>query len=241
MAVKGRHPREGGDGGGYWKWTKVFPGRECDGWIAGDIHVFPAHMGRPSVVCERTLTHGRLPCSFCSQKLPVRDLGYLPVYRHDGLPCVLHIHEYAFDTVGLIRFRDPIVWTRGDDDDGEAVVVKPRLRGGRWESSIAARMLPQDITVAMVRYWKRRHLLPDLVRWINGVTDKSDESPPAELSRIAKEQQAQREQRGKTTSRDAIEQVTGERLPPLIGDPAREMLRRNREAAAAVERNGKPH
>lgn len=238
MGVKGRHPREGSDGGGYWKWVKVYPDRDCDGWIAGDIHVFPAHMGRPSTVCERTLTRGRLSCSCCAARMVPRDLGYLPVYRHDGLPCVLHIHEYAFDLVGAIRFRDPITWSRGSGDDSEAVMVQPRLRGGRWESTIPARMQPQDIVIAMVRYWKRQHLLPDLVRWIHGGGRTGDESPPAELvSRVTEAERSQPSQ-APARKREGLSSVTGVPLEPLVTDAMKRMLARNREAAKSPPPNG---
>lgn len=241
MGCRGRHHDKTSDGGGYWRWLKPRPGNEGRGWIAGDIHIYPAHMGRPSVVCEEKLTRGRIKCPMCEHGMAVRDLGYLPVYADNGMPCVLIVHEYSFDIIGKIPFRAPVSWARGDEDEADPVTVTPRLSGGKYESTVPSRLVPQDITIAIARYWKRPDLLPDLVRWFRDPSPAGDDKPPAELVAIRDQQAAKQPSRGGTSSRKGVEAVTGEPLQPLLTDAMRAMLARNKQAVGSGERNGKPH
>lgn len=237
MGIRGKTPRKGGDGGGYWRWLKVRPGQTGEGWIAGDIHAYPAHMGRPSIVCEKTLTCGRNPCHLCGTKACDRDLGYLPIYRADNVPCVLIIHEYSFDQVSRLPFLTHISYGRLGDDDAEAVFVQPVLRPVKYETSLPERRKPQDISVATARYWRRPDLLPDLVKWFRGEVT-IDESPPAELVNRVAEHRAQQSAGAGGHKREPLVGVDGNPLPPLLSDVTKEVLRKNRLAAKNPPPNG---
>lgn len=238
VGTRGRHPREGGDGGGYWRWVKVRGGREETGWVCGDLRVYPAHMGDPSVVCTHTLTGGRVKCRWCASRRPVRDLGYLPIYRSDYVPCVLIVHEHLFDGLDRLRHLCPIIYGRAEGDEAEPLYVRPHMAGGQFHSSTPARLARQDITIAIARYWKRPDLLADLVRWF-GPEAVTAPVPPAEPepSRAAAAPPAE-PSRQPSRHRERLVGEDGNPLDSVITEAQRAMLARNRAAANRPSANG---
>lgn len=164
MASKGRKTARESDGGGYWRWLRVDYGTTGEGWIAGPLHIVPVHPGKPSVVCEDALCDTKGQCPHCGPKTDVQDLGYQPVYRDDNIPCVLTLHQHQFELVEGYNLGVPIKWGRRGGDDAESVYVVPRLQAPHYQTTLAVRRQPADITIAICRYWKRPDLLPSLLR-----------------------------------------------------------------------------
>lgn len=239
MGTKGRVQPRSSDGGGYWRWLNVDYGTSCDGHIAGDLHVVPVHPGRPSVVCVRALTHNRDECPLCKPGTDVKDLGYQPVYRDDNVPCVLTVHPHQFESLDAMPFGRAIRWSRRSGDDAESTFVVGRMSAPDYKSVIPARMVPQSITIAIARYWKRSDLLPALLRWFGD--DKPATVPPAALP-VAEPEPAPappKRGRGRSSSRQGIIDVTGEDPGSVISDVARAMLERVKSQEKRAEKNGK--
>lgn len=195
-------------------------------------------MGKPSTVCEETLTEGRIRCHLCGQSAPVRELGYMPVYRSDNITCVLILHEYTFEQVGRLPFLSNVSWGRREDDVAEAVFVQPMLRPVKYETTLKARLRPQDITIAIARYWRRPDLLPDLVKWFGSDVQQLAPGVPAELAARVTANRKREASPPDGRSGVTLAELTGEVLQPLIGKNAREMLRRNKLAATGHPPNG---
>lgn len=208
------------------------------GWIAGDIHAFPAHLGKPSHVCEKTLGVRDAECPKCKKGAPVNLVGYLPVYRDDNKPCVLVLHEHTFDQIGTLPHLCPVQWGRRKAEQNEPVWVRRMMKGPTYKTSLPERLRPQDLVFPMVRYWRRRDLFVHLARWMGVASAVKAAMVVEEPVAVSEVSEARPFERPKTTARQAIKAVTGEDPGELLSQTAKNMLRRAREREQAAEVNG---
>jgi hypothetical protein len=144
MGVRGKTPGMG-DPIGSWSHDKVQGGKERSGWLAGDVHVIQCHSSRASKPCRKHYLNNDADCAGCAHGIPVKELGYVPLWRWDGTPTIVVIQDHHTEQVGNLDLHTHVFWGRAEGL-GEGVYIKPSNLPRKWESTIREKMMPVDIT-----------------------------------------------------------------------------------------------
>lgn len=201
MGIRGKTPGRG-DGIGTWSHDKVPAGSERYGWIAGDVHVFTCHSSRASKPCRRHYCGEMHDCVGCVTGIPVKPLGFVPLWRWDGKPTVIIIQEHHFEHVGMMGLHDRVIWGR-EKGHGEGVWVKTHPIQTKWETTIPAKRMPVDIVWACCVLFG----MPDMERVLRDSLRTSDN--PLSLTEPVTPKEAKRQI-------DAIKAEAGDRITNVV-------------------------
>jgi len=179
VAKKG-NPRNRGPRRAYWSYDDVSDGRERRGWIASDLYVVTCHRTNAHRPCLREFEHCKQPCDGCKRGIEPEEMGYLAVFRDDGFPNLLTLHEHTHEEVAKLSFGTPIKWSRRGGV-GEPVAVFIRADGQRWTSTLPERQFAADLVPFLAHLWGMDDLLPHIRSYFES-SDKPLSLPVAESS-----------------------------------------------------------
>lgn len=80
MAIRGKTPR-GSENRNHWNTDKLEPGKNFEGWIAGDGLCVTCHEAPITKPCLKRYLGYDVPCPGCASRLRIVDITYFPVYR----------------------------------------------------------------------------------------------------------------------------------------------------------------
>ena len=176
MAVRGKAALES-VGIGHWGHDKVPKGEERTGGLAGDVHCFPCHSSKATKPCLKAIVGKEAPCPGCDANTPVKQLGYVPVYRHDGKPMIVVVQDYSFEYLDKLKLHQFISWGR-EKGNGEGVWVKKNDLNRPWTSAIPAKMRPADITEALCKIWRLQEWVGFVRLWVGEAHAPPPPPPP---------------------------------------------------------------
>lgn len=177
-------------------------------YYAGGAQWFIAHPSdRGTKPCLCWMTKNALSCRFCAaNKCPV-NLGYVPLWRAiDWRPLLVIVYQEEREWIDKLQLHDRVQLGR-EKESGARIWVRRCLdQEPRFSTTLARRMVTQDITPSLLRLWK----LADLNAWLNSQSDnalsqpqpapvKSDGKPFDAMHRAAAERVANKEEPPKGT------------------------------------------
>lgn len=162
MGRKGKDPKRG-DGAGSWTFDGVRDARARVGWIAGDIHGVHCHSAKGSKPCRKLLLGEKTLCEGCLKGWKTEWLGYVPLYRGDGKPHVVIIHEHLEEYVSSLPLHAYVKWFR-EQGPGEPVQIERIVPGRTWHSTLPEKNRSVSITRWLCRIWRMPDLLEPLMQ-----------------------------------------------------------------------------
>lgn len=76
--------------------------------------------------------------------IEIKDLGFVPIWRHDGKPTLVIVQEHSFELVGRLKLHQSIQWGRAAGI-GEGVWVKPALASRPWVTTLPQKQVAVDV------------------------------------------------------------------------------------------------
>lgn len=219
MGLRGKPPREKGDGAGNWTHDRCPGGSERTGWLAGDIHGLECHPSERTLPCVKDLIGPDARCEYCEVKRWIpKWLGFVPVYRHDGRPMVIVIQDWHREFVQAIPLHRPIVWKRARGE-GEGIEITLADSTRPWISTLPERNRPADLSLWLARIWRRPDLAPYLVKRF-AVVDAGQELPmtPGEAKEAINQIKTDAGEGVKAVLARTFVTRGGSREPAMLGD-----------------------
>lgn len=151
-----------------------------------------AHEHKPPIFfgtqpCLYWITNGALDCPRCKKQPATKVVGWFPVWREqDQKPCIVILHQEAFDQVRDLNYGDPVLIGRVDEVSG--VFVQKLSCVARFTTENPHRKHAQDITRSLLAMWR----LPELDLWLKSapapeVEPQSHEHSPEEVEAAKKQ------------------------------------------------------
>lgn len=152
----GKRPRT------HFSYASPHNGKNFSAWMAGPCHWYACHTKGKSQPCLHEMTDGELTCERCEQGHGVEVIGYVPLWRElDGKPVMVIVHDYTREAVDCLRLHQRVLIGRGEDGSDGVYVIPAIKPEPRFQTTIADKMKPADLTETLLRVWR----LPDLVAW----------------------------------------------------------------------------
>lgn len=157
MGTRGRHPREGEEITS-WMHDRCPAGHCGVGWIAGDVHGMICHGAKGSKPCRKEYLGESAECPGCAKQKFPEWMGYVPLYRHDGKPVFVIIHEHHREQVGNLGLHDYVGWERAEGK-GESVAIRLMDRQREWVTYLDAKKRPAVLSRFLPKLWG----MPDML------------------------------------------------------------------------------
>lgn len=202
-----------------WTWTHLKTGGVLNGHLAGPVEWIVTHWHYRSLPCYTDVTDKRLECPHCKAGHRMGELGYVPIYREDGRPCVVGIPSYNAAGLHGVGLGEAVKAFRGKERGDPIVVMRnkgvPNISVGPEGSRPVA-----DIREWLVRLWRDETLKEFFARGplADADADTAILRRAAETRRAAEE--AARDVPGAIARRIRVTPpaVDGDRGPALMGD-----------------------
>lgn len=157
------HQSRPGKGGKrqHWPYCSTAKESEWEGWYAGGAFWTYDHGELRSKPCPVEITGGALHCPKCAADVPLRLIGYIPVYRcADGKPVVVIVKLDSWDAVLGLTKHDRVTVGRGADQS-DATWVRRRVGGPPYVTTLPERKVIPSIVPSLLRLWG----VPAITQW----------------------------------------------------------------------------
>lgn len=181
MALREAPP--GGSGGSpytHFAHVKTAKGQKWNAYVAGPIKWFVCHEGKRTKPCLCVISDNKLTCPMCDAQVPVRTMGYAPLYRQDdGKPVFALVYDGAREQLDSLKLHERVLVGRGPDNNDTIYILKALSHEPVYQTRLPERMRPANLTMTLLRVWG----IPILSRWYadtERVTVPAPKPKPAE-------------------------------------------------------------
>lgn len=159
-------------------------GEKHTAYVAGKAQWFCAHPSdRGTKPCLHWMTQGELPCRYCALHKVPAEIGYVPVWRQvDWRPLLVIVYDTEREWIEKLLLHDRVTIGRETELGARLWVRRCLDQEPRFNTTMAHRMVAQDITRSLLVLWK----LPELTAWLtarkssDNAVSPDTEQPPAE-------------------------------------------------------------
>lgn len=139
-------------------------GEKQHAYVAGRTWWGKCHPSdKGSKPCLLWMTKNHLPCRFCACGKEAVTMGYSPVWRAvDWRPKFVIVYGPEREHIDPLTTHDRVLIAR-EKGDGESIYVRRCLeQTPKFVTTLAHRMLPQDVADSLLVIWK----ISELVSWL---------------------------------------------------------------------------